>query len=253
MRHVWAAAAVMAASIFLFSTLHLSAAGANAAGSVQKPVLELFTSQGCSSCPPADALLQRYIKRGDVIALSVAVDYWDRLGWKDSFGSAENSRRQRDYADGRGDSEVYTPQMVINGRAHAVGSRAGAINRALDLTGSDYQTSRVAISVKFDRDTFVVHLGKAKNSRNANSGNVVIAMVQDVGRVDIKRGENSGRQISYHNIVRKFQQIGTWDGQAKTLRIPRNELQSSCCQSVVVLLQDSRRGSIFSAAQVRLP
>ena len=96
-----------------------------------KVVLELFTSQGCSSCPPADALLESYTKRDDVIALSVPVDYWDRLGWKDTFASREFTLRQQEYASARGDGQVYTPQIVVSGSAHVVGSSRSSIDDAI--------------------------------------------------------------------------------------------------------------------------
>src|SRR5262245_56726796 len=110
------------------ATLHTSAA---AQATPAKVVLELFTSQGCSSCPPADALFETYTKRDDVIALSVPVDYWDRLGWKDTFASREHTNRQHDYAFARGDGQVYTPQVVISGRSHVVGSSRSAIDGAI--------------------------------------------------------------------------------------------------------------------------
>jgi hypothetical protein len=100
----------------------LSASAAAQTAVKSPPVLELFTSQGCSSCPAADALFKAYAARRDIVALSMPVDYWDYLGWKDTLGSPKFSRRQRDYAKQRGDGQVYTPQVVVNGRTHVVGS-----------------------------------------------------------------------------------------------------------------------------------
>jgi hypothetical protein len=111
----------------------LLAAGPAAAET--RAVIELFTSQGCSSCPPADALLAEYADRDDVLALSFNVDYWDMLGWKDTLASHDNTERQRNYALARGDGQVYTPQAVIDGRTHVVGSNRDAIEAALDANG----------------------------------------------------------------------------------------------------------------------
>ncbi len=237
---------------FALSALNPFDNSAKAIESKQKPVLELFTSQGCSSCPPADALLRKYIARGDVIALSLAVDYWDRLGWKDTFGSPAHSARQRAYARGRGDGEVYTPQMVINGRSHAVGSNAGSIDRVLSRTNTKLNASRVALSAKLSGDNLVIHIGNAHAGNSAKSANVILALVQDRGRVNIKRGENSGRQISYHNVVRDLQQIGSWHGKGKTLRLAGSKFKNSCCESVVVMLQQTQGGPILAAAQLRI-
>ena len=99
-----------------------------------KAVLELFTSQGCNSCPPADAILGEYAKNGDILALSFPVDYWDYLGWKDTLASHENTVRQKAYAEARGDRQVYTPQVIVNGATHVVGSNRQQIEAALNTS-----------------------------------------------------------------------------------------------------------------------
>lgn len=225
-----------------------------AATSITKPkaVIELFTSQGCSSCPPADALLRKYVAGNDIIALSVAVDYWDRLGWKDTFGSAENTERQRSYARARGDGEVYTPQVVINGRVHAVGSDGRKIESALQRMQSGFLRDRIAMTAKVRNNDVIIHLGNARTHQGALKANINLALVQSKGTVDIKHGENRGRKINYHNIVRKFKTVGTWDGQAKSLRLSRKELTRDCCNSVVVLLQAANAGPVMSALQFSL-
>ena len=127
------------AALLSFGVLAPSAmASQNGTGKAQKmkAVIELFTSQGCSSCPPADKLLESYIKRKDVIALTMPVDYWDYLGWKDTLASPHYSARQRSYARSRGDRNVYTPQIVINGTTHAIGSDRQAINRLIKVTNA---------------------------------------------------------------------------------------------------------------------
>lgn len=225
---------------------------AHATEGPQKPVLELFTSQGCSSCPPADALLQRDIARGDVLALSFSVDYWDRLGWKDTFASRANSERQRAYARSRGDGQVYTPQIVVNGRAHAVGSRQAEINTALIKTSQALKDERVALTAKLSDDLLTIHVGATHAGTQASSADVWLAAVQDRGLVDIKRGENANRKVAYHNVVREMRAIGVWNGEGRTFTIPRPELNRTCCQSVVVMVQAKDGGAILATRQVRL-
>ena len=121
---------------------------ASAASEKQMYVLELFTSQGCSSCPPADALLKEYAKRDDVVAISFPVSYWDYLGWKDTLAKGEHNERQRAYAHHRGDREIYTPQLIVNGLAHVVGSHPDDIDTAMSATGGKLETMTVPVSVE---------------------------------------------------------------------------------------------------------
>ncbi len=211
-------------------------------------VLELYTSQGCSSCPPADALLERYASRDDVIALTLPVDYWDRLGWKDTFASPVFTARQRAHARSRGDGEVYTPQLVINGRAHAVGHAAAQIDDAVAQTSAAFEASRVGVALAVAGDALVVDVGRAR-SGGAASGTVLLGVVQSSGTVAIGRGENSGRTVTYHNVVRALKPIGTWTGAATQIRIPRGEAIKACCQAVVVLLQQDN-GPLLGAAKL---
>ena len=161
---------VLALSTSLAACLAISPAFAAGDSPV---VVELFTSQGCSSCPPADAFMGELIKRREVIALSLNVDYWDYLGWRDTLASPEYSRRQRQYALHRGDGKVYTPQMVINGRAHVVGSRKGAVLRALSETGR----TRVAMSMREEGDEVVVEIGDKPAGMTVTDATIWIAMI----------------------------------------------------------------------------
>lgn len=216
-------------------------------------VLELFTSQGCSSCPPADALLGAYAARDDVIALSLPVDYWDRLGWKDTFAKAEYTKRQRAYAQARGDGEVYTPQVVVNGRAHVVGSVRREIDGSIALTARDTAARRVPLSVEFQGDDMIVHVGAAVAGSTGATGQLLLAVVQDKGTVAIGRGENAGREVTYHNVVRDLKPIGAWTGSSASLRIPRADTAGSCCETLAVLLQQGQGGPILAAAKIARP
>jgi hypothetical protein len=230
-------------------TLH---AGAAAQATSAKVVLELFTSQGCSSCPPADALLESYTKRDDVIALSVPVDYWDRLGWKDTFASREHTNRQRDYASARGDGQVYTPQVVISGRTHVVGSSRSAIDGAIAAAKAALGDPQVPLSLHFEEGALVVQVGAAPAGAALQNTRLLLAVVQDAGTVSIRRGENANRTVTYRNIVRSLKTIGAWAGTPSTLRVAETEFSVAGAHSLVVLLQNGAGGPILNAAQVRI-
>jgi hypothetical protein len=231
-------------------TLH---AGAAAQTTSAKIVLELFTSQGCSSCPPADALLESYTRRDDVIALSVPVDYWDRLGWKDTFASRDHTNRQRDYASARGDGQVYTPQVVISGRSHVVGSSRSAIDGAIAAAKVALRDSQVPLRVHFEDGTLVVQVGRAPAGAAVSDARLLLAVVQDAGTVSIRRGENANRTVAYRNIVRSLKTMGAWAGTPSTLRVAKSEFSIADTQSLVVLLQNGAGGPIMNAAQIRIP
>ena len=211
--------------------------GAAARATSPKIVLELFTSQGCSSCPPADALLESYTRRDDVIALSVPVDYWDRLGWKDTFASREHTNRQRDYASARGDGQVYTPQAVIGGRFHVVGSSRPAIDSTIAAARTALREFQVPLKVHFEDGVLVVQVGGAPAGTAVSNARLLLAVVQDAGTVSIRRGENANRTITYYNIVRGLKAIGAWTGTPSTLRVAKSEFTVAGVQSLVVLLQ----------------
>lgn len=242
----------IAGAAALFAFVGQVGAAESEVGSGRKRVIELFTSQGCSSCPPADALLESYKARSDVIALSFPVDYWDRLGWKDTFGSRENSDRQRAYARGRGDGEVYTPQVVVDGRAHTIGSVRSSIDGVLSNTRTEVEAERVALKSVLEDGHLNLSVGAARSPGKVRSGVVLLAAVMDSGTVNIGRGENSGRKITYHNVVRSLRSIGTWDGSGQRLRVALTEAERSCCSSAVVLIQQSAGGPILAADQIRI-
>ncbi len=216
-----------------------------------KTVLELFTSQGCSSCPPADRLMQEYVNRDDVIALSLPVDYWDTLGWKDTLASPSNSNRQRAYAQARGDGQVYTPQTVIDGRAHAIGSSASAIDDAIASAVAAHAGDHVALRLSGGRDGLSIDIGAAK-APSVHSGKIILALVQKTANVAIGRGENRGRTVAYHNVVRSMKQIGSWSGAAARTTVARSALDIPGTQMAVVLLQAGDGGPIIGAETILL-
>lgn len=206
-------------------------------------VLELYTSQGCSSCPPADELMHDLAKRDDVIALALHVDYWDYIGWKDTFASPQYSNRQRAYAQSGGDGRVYTPQMIIDGDDFIIGARWRQMSQLID----QHAAEQSGVSIDLSRDGN--RLAISANSARSISGDVEVHVVRYTpsSKVSIRRGENAGRTIDYANIVSNWTTIGMWNGNgtyASTVRLSGNA-------PVVVLVQEEDHGKILGAARLR--
>ena len=213
-----------------------------------RAVIELFTSQGCSSCPPADVVLKTFASDPSIIALSLPVDYWDYLGWKDTFASPRNSERQRNYAKARGDGAIYTPQAVVNGVLHVNGSQKADIENAIETTSKNIALQRVPIRFWQERNTMNIAIGAAEAGREIRDATIWLGMVQTSGTVDIKKGENSGKNLVYTNVVRELTPIGSWKGQALKIEIPRGAVIQPDTQKSVVLIQEGRSGPIIGAA-----
>ena len=209
-----AAAAVLGAQLVMLL-------GSPALAGDQKPksVLELFTSQGCSSCPPADALLGKLAQRDDIVALTMPVNYWDHLGWRDTLAKEAFTERQRAYAEARGDREIYTPQLVVNGVAHVVGSRADDIEEALRRTSRTLGEAQVTVSLRNDGEAVLLQAGAGSPDSAFRGGTLWLAFFSHTVQVDIRRGENYGHKITYTNVVRYLQPAGRWDGEAVSYRM----------------------------------
>lgn len=206
-------------------------------------VVELFTSQGCSSCPPAESIMGEIANRDDVIALSLHVDYWDYIGWKDIFAKPEFTKRQRAYARALGQRSVYTPQMVVGGTDHLIGSKpmklAEQIERHIDAPK--------AVGVKLTRTGERVQI--VATARGPVPTGMVVQLVTYTpeARVEIKRGENAGRTLNHYNIARDWVVVGTWDGRSDytgAVRVPAST-------PVVVLVQEKNAGAILGAERLR--
>lgn len=218
-----------------------------AAKSPTVAVIELFTSQGCSSCPPADAFLGDLTKRDDVIGLTLAVDYWDYLGWKDTFASPTHSKRQAAYARHRGDGQVYTPQMVLNGRRHEIGSHRSKVLKAIEQEAKFVTQSWVPVTLKSDNKSIMVSAGAYRGEGEAPEATLWLFLSTKKENVAIRRGENRGREISYHNVVRQMVPIGTWHGDAVTVELPASDLMAGY-DGCTAILQINGAGPIIGAA-----
>ncbi|MEP1574775.1 DUF1223 domain-containing protein [Roseibium album] len=209
-------------------------------------VIELFTSQGCSSCPPADQLAERLVEEDPkVLTVLMPVDYWDYLGWKDTFASPVHSQRQRTYATRRGDRSVYTPQMVINGEEHVVGSRERDVRAALD------RAEPFTADVELKISDMVVQAKVDGSLPEGAMATVYFLRIEDEATVDIGRGENAGRKIKYVNVVRSLQPIGVWEGGEETFRMPKSKLMlkgDARCAILVQIEDHDGPGKIIGAA-----
>ncbi|MEQ9519191.1 MAG: DUF1223 domain-containing protein [Parvibaculum sp.] len=229
----------MALSAFAF-TLSLTPAQAS-----ERPiVVELFTSQGCSSCPPADAFLGELAHRQDVLALSLPVNIWDYLGWEDTFATPAFTQRQRDYVAKLGGRSVYTPQMVIDGVADAVGSREGHVNRAISLRQEMKQDD---VPVSFASNGDIVTLTVAAKSGRQHATLWLVRYAKTT-KVEIRRGENAGETITYTNVVRDMTPVAMWEGAALTLTLPKNDLMADGFDGCAAILQEDGIGPILGAA-----
>ncbi len=210
-----------------------------------KAVLELFTSQGCSSCPKADAMLDEMAKRPDVVALAYHVDYWDYIGWEDTFGAKANSDHQRDYAQSWGSSRIFTPQLVVNGKGGLVGSKRDAVNTALGGASLPLDVKLVAAADDMLQISVPGKPGQA---------DAMIWLVTFLDRADvaIERGENEGKKVVYTQIVTGRQVLGMWKADTGAeLTLPLSEVLTGRSNGAVILIQqdhDGLPGPIIGAA-----
>jgi hypothetical protein len=219
-----------------------------------RAVVELFTSQGCSSCPPADKVIGELAKDPSIIALSLPVDYWDYLGWKDTLADARFTARQQAYSRVRGDREVYTPQAVINGAVHVVGSDRASIDSAITQTKRATGVMSVPISMAVSGKHVDVTVTAAAGS-TVRQGEVWIAGISKAVPISIGRGENRGRQITYYNVVRNLLKVGDWKGSPESWTVPLENLSREGVDAAVVYVQDGSRekpGSMLGAAYTSL-
>jgi hypothetical protein len=220
----------------------MALAGPLLAQEAPKGVVELFTSQGCSSCPPADAAFRKLVERGDVIALAYHVDYWNYLGWADTLSSKENTERQYGYARTMGRGNVYTPQVVVNGRDHVAGADLGGITNKIDGYLTEGKGLTVPIAAKVNGDELEVKIGAGPGKAN-----VVMVYFNREKVIDVEKGENSGQKIAYLNSVADVETVGMWDGKETSLTLPANVLQKPDLEGCAILLQSSTEDGTPSA------
>ena len=220
-----------------------------------RAVVELFTSQGCSSCPPADKILGELAKDPSIVALSMPIDYWDYLGWKDTLADSRFSARQKAYSHVRGDRDVYTPQVIVNGETHVIGSDRAGIENAIHATRKSGDVMSVPISMTVSGKQLNVSVSGPRANHTASHGEVWICALSKAVPIAIGRGENRGREIIYHNVVRNWLKGGDWTGTPGNWSVPMENTARDGVDAAVVYLQDGTRdrpGPMLGAAYTSL-
>lgn len=221
----------------------LAAIGGQASADDRPVLLELYTSQGCSSCPPADDMMVRLADNEDVIALALHVDYWDYLGWRDAFASPQYVDRQRAYARVANHRTIYTPQFVVNGQRNVAGYRPDEIARhvaelSMEAEPVDLTLTKSAVGLSIDLKPVANPVGRAV---------IQVVRYNPAQAVDIERGENAGHTIVYANIVTEWKQVARWNGRgAFSMRVPLDGDQPA-----VVIVQSDGPGPVLAVRRVR--
>ena len=241
------APALLIAGFMIASVMAASLTAARAGE--PRALLELFTSQGCSSCPPADRLVGQLATDPSLIALSVPIDYWDYLGWRDTLANSAHSARQRAYARARGDGQVYTPQIVVNGAADALGSDQAAVERA--ITQTDHRAGVMSLPVELALSNGALNVSVSAADKAPAAAEVWLCPIAKAVPVAIGRGENRGRTITYHNVVRSWLKLGTLSATQSSWNVPIGQIRAEGIDAVAVMVQEGsheRPGIILGAA-----
>jgi hypothetical protein len=232
-----------AAPAFVLAGLVACSAPAIAAdASDVQAVVELFTSQGCSSCPPADRVLGELARDPHLLAISLPVDYWDYIGWKDTLAEPTYTARQRAYAKASGRGEVYTPQAIVNGLADAVGSDRGQIEAAEQQTSKHVGVLSVPLSISEESGAINISVGAAPVGGPHSAGVYLIALASK-RTVAVQRGENAGSTLTYSNVVRGITKVGDWSGSPAVLKASLDQARLDGADSYAVIVQEGGRAA----------
>lgn len=208
-------------------------------------VVELFTSEGCSSCPPADALLGELLQRQYVLPLSFHVDYWDYIGWKDRFADAAFTRRQYAYAEAQGSAMVYTPQMIVAGAIDVVGSDRAQVEKAL----KEAYTRNAMYKVKVMREDDGKVVAQFPEAPIGVPATVWLLTYQRSAESHVKAGENAGKKLMTYNVVRSLQKIGMWTGAATEIELTLDEqAKTAGPDACAIIANQAEHGPIVAAA-----
>ena len=213
-------------------------------------VIELYTSQGCSSCVPADAFLAQLAKRKDVVALSLPITYWDMLGWTDTLATQANTDRQKAYAQAMGRGGVYTPQVIVDGRKDLVGSKDAAIDQAIASREAKLPDVPITLSLLPNEVHVVVSGAREKSAKPAT---IWMMTVRPSATVKIGAGENAGKTLSYRDIVTGIKAVGLWKGKTVTLDLPRAAIGAGRSDGITVIVQQGGYGQILGATPIDWP
>ncbi len=210
-------------------------------------MIELFTAQGCAACPPADAYLGELAARDDVLALGFHVDYWDFIGWRDPYADADFTRRQQRYADRLSIPYVFTPQMVVDGVLHGSGSNRGTMAQHISVAASK-EKPWVDVQLTHHGEGVVrIHMPKMNYPGEAE---IFLVRYETQLKTKITRGENAGRELTNYNVVRQFQPIAMWHGEALDLTVPLRHEDTGAPEGYAVIVQEPETGRIVGATRV---
>jgi hypothetical protein len=213
----------------------LSATTIPVAHAETRGVIELFTSQGCSSCPAADKLIGELANDPTLVSISLPIDYWDYLGWKDTLADPRNAARQRGYSKARGDRQVYTPQVVVDGSMHVVGSDRAAIEKAIDKSRQKPGTLSLAVTLKLADGGLVIGVPDGTVPRSI--AEVWVCGISKAVTVAITRGENRGKTVTYHNVARRWIKVDGWSGKAHSWTVPLRNIAGDGIDGAAVMVQ----------------
>jgi hypothetical protein len=236
-----------------FAVIASTIAAAATVSAEPRGVIELFTSQGCSSCPAADKLASELARDPSLVVMSLAIDYWDYLGWRDTLALPGHTNRQRAYSKVRGDREVYTPQVVVNGVTHVLGSDKQAIESAVAQTHKQAGMLTVPVGLSVADNQISVSVPAAANTPK---GEIWLCPITRSVPVEIGRGENSGHTLTYTNVVRRWVKLGEWTGTARSYKVPVSDVTAVGGDAVAVVVQAGPKeapSSMLGAAITALP
>jgi hypothetical protein len=240
----------VAVALFALALAALPAAKLAAGEGKPAIVVELFTSQGCNSCPPADAFLGELARRPDVIALGFHVDYWDYIGWKDPFAQHGFTKRQRGYSHLLGQRYVYTPQMIVDGRYQDVGSDRRAIDRLIERARKDRATGPMPV-IELTGEG-LTRTARVSGPAPAAPAQIFFVAIDRKHETDVERGENGGKRLPNYNVVRAMRLIGTFDG--KTVELPVDlSAVAGKSDGGVLLMQSADMGPVLAAITFNVP
>lgn len=237
----------IAAAVAAFACVNAAFAGE--AAPKRPVVVELYTSQGCSSCPPADALLGQLAAQRDVLAMSLPITYWDMLGWKDTLASEENTRRQKSYAAAMGKGGVYTPQIIVDGVTDVVGSRERSVKDDIVARLADMS----AVPVSLNAAPGQVHVVVGAGEKPRKGATIWVFHILSQATVNIGNGENDGKKITYRNVVRDLKAVGEWDGTPVSLDLPRHDPSDPPHDGLAIIVQQGGYGRVIGAAFITKP
>ena len=242
-----------ALALFLLAATGTGAAWAGSPAAMNPVVVELFTSQGCSDCPPADRVVTELAARKDVIALSLPITYWDMLGWRDTLATEANTQRQRAYSRSMKRSGIYTPQMIIGGMDDVVGNQRDKVMAAIAaiaaIAARDGTEHHLSIAVSPAADHVTIAIAGEKRRRGDPEIAATIWVMRTLSHVTVMvgGGENSNRELNYTNVVRDLQRAGSWDGGPQTVTLPIT-FEPGRRDGIAVIVQDHDYGRVLGAA-----